>query len=237
MEIKNFVESAVKRELTQEQIAWFFDQPEPIIKETLEHLSLKRDWGGFDKSFEEAILALSNPEKVFLMYVQWYICTVDFDTRPWRIKDLSKKAQSRLLEIPDAADVIKSYAAHHEFCDEVIVKLFDNFENFKAYIYHRRLSEVGFYKMMELKPELRDKLLYQYLISYHLREPQELLMIKKLSLDSKVLDYYNEKYGFCSKVRGYMELALMRTFSALAQQVNALDVWHRPLGPTTLDQA
>ena len=238
MTINEFTTKArMYRVFSQEEIAWFFSQDTESIKKALMELAKDHGWKGFGVNVQKQILAL-NKEEPLKLFVQWYICTTDFTTRPYTIRLLCKEAQIRLLEIPGIADVVKAYAAHHEVCDEAMDKLFAVKENFDAYIWHRRLTECGFCKLMELDPEIRDKLLYTYIMSHHLHEPQELLMVKKLLLQNpKLLQYYNEKYGFCNKVQGYMNLCLLSAVTSLSLQVGALDSLHRPLGPTTLDQA
>ncbi len=224
------MENAVSGNLTQEDVIWFFGflLKEEDIKNTLEHLALKRDWKGFDEKFEEQILALQNWEVALRQYVLNYICVCDFDRRPWVIHKLGKSSQVKLLQIYNISDVVRAYSANHEFCEEAIRLLFDNLENFKAYVSQRKLGDIGISTMLSLPEKQREKFCDTYFLHHKLHEHQELEMLKKLPLNSPSLLRYVERYDLCSRARTILMLQGLQALRNVGKAVVYLNSLNMP---------
>ena len=227
---ESFMENAVSGNLTQEDVIWFFGflLKEEDIKNTLEHLALKRDWKGFDEKFEEQILALQNWEVALRQYVLNYICVCDFDRRPWVIHKLGKSSQVKLLQIYNISDVVRAYSANHEFCEEAIRLLFDNLENFKAYVSQRKLGDIGISTMLSLPEKQREKFCDTYFLHHKLHEHQELEMLKKLPLNSPSLLRYVERYDLCSRARTILMLQGLQALRNVGKAVVYLNSLNMP---------
>ena len=227
---ESFMEDAVNGNLTQEDVIWFFGclQKEEEIKATLNHLALKRDWKGFDEKFEEQILALQNWEVALRQYVLYYICVCDFECRPWKIHKLGKSAQIKLLQIHNISDVVRVYSANQEFCEEAIKLLFDNLENFKAYVSPRKLGDIGISTMLSLPEKQREKFCDIYFLHHKLREHQELEMLKKLPLNSPSLLRYVERYDLCSRARTILMLQGLQALRNVGKAVVYLNSLNMP---------
>lgn len=230
MEIKEFVKSAVKRELTPDQIAEFFNrQPENSVEETLKHLSLRRDWAGFDRSFEDAIFAMPDYRKAFWWYVQWYICTVDEERCNREVRQLSRPAQVKMVELPDITQLIRQYARYHTLCEEAEAELFKNDDNFDAYVDRRELTDTGVESMLALPEDKQQQFLELYFLRHKLREDQEFEMIEKVSFNSPALKSYIERYGLSQKVNSYLAVMILQGLTGLSKQAVAFAGVNTPI--------
>lgn len=220
---KDFILAALRQTLTQEQVNWLFTQPEADIREILVNLAERNDWQGFESDFEKKIDKFSRSNQAWVQYVQYYICTVNTDNRPWNIRNLSPSGQIRVLGLSKIAYLIGDYAKYHDFCERALETLLENEQYFSAYVSHRKLDKSSFIKM--LVSQQSEKLLRIYVSHQRLSQKYELEMIKRVPVNSPVLEEYVAKHELSSKVQNFLVLQLMKRLRALEERVE----WMTPV--------
>lgn len=219
---QDFILAALKQKLTQEQVKWLFSQPEADVGIVLADLAKRNDWAGFTADFEKKINNLCS-NQAWVWYVRYYICTIDTNTKPWNIRNLSPSSQIKMLGLSGIADLIGEYAKYHDFCERALEILFENKQYFDAYVSHRKLGMADFIKMLALSQG--EELLESYVARHQLSVKQEMEMIKRIPADSPVLEDYVATHVLSPKVQNFLLLQLMKRLRALEKRVD----WMTPV--------
>lgn len=214
---QDFILAALRQTLTQEQVNWLFTQPEADVRMVLVNLAKRNDWAGFTSDFEQKIDNLCNSNQAWVWYMQYYICTINTETNPWTIRNLSPSAQIRVLGLSGITYLIGEYAKHHYFCERALETLFENKQYFNAYVSYRKLDKTGFIKMLTSLD--KEELLKIYICRYKLSEKNELEMVKRISALSPVLEEYMTTHMLSPKVQNLLLLQLMQELRKLKKQV------------------
>ncbi len=226
-----FLANVKENKVILDEVKWFFALPEDMIKDTLQQVAQSKIVGlrGFSEDFEEDIFALYETDvpKAFEMYVKYYLNGFNKERTPYSIPQLSEKTQVKMLNLPNAKDLLMMYREYHELCGEAQEILLSKPELFREYVRVRKIASSILLKMFQ--SEKKEELTAIYIKIYRLDDDEEMNMLKYIPIDSKTILYYISHYGFREKTRDLLMVYCLQSLIAQGKSVSWLQSMHIPL--------